>query len=352
MPYIPRTSFSKIELISFFAVLMLLVFFLLRPFVSAILASFVLAYLFYPMYKFIKKYLKNSTFAAFIVSFIIVLIFTVPVVFVANSISNEARINYVFLKQILATGEILQGDCNDEGFLCKISNEMEEYITDPQIKFQLTNIISRSTQFLLDRVGNFIFSIPTLLINFFVMVFIVFYLLKEGNVILFRIRQLLPMTVAHRKSIFDQLNSVTQAVVYGHILTAGIQAALGIIAFAIFGINAPILWGMVMFFFALIPFLGTPVVWVPAVLFKFFSNHPWQAFGLLVAGLIISTIDNIIKPMIVSDKARVHPVLVLLGVLGGLSLFGIIGVIIGPVILAIFVTFIEIYEAEKRETKC
>jgi predicted PurR-regulated permease PerM len=326
-----------------------MVFFILKPFFSAILASLILAYIFNPVYKFVKKVFRNKTLSSLIVSILIVLLFTVPLFFIANAVSNEARVNYVFIKKILATGNILDDPCDEPGFICTVRGYFEEYLSDPQIKFQLTNITSKLTDFFINAASNFIFSIPSFLISFFVMVFIIFYLFKDGETIALRIKNLLPLKTSHRKGIFDQLNEVTFAVLYGHVLVAAIQAILGVIAFWIFGVTSPILWGLVMFFFAMIPFLGTPIVWVPAVIVKAFANQPWQALGLLVAGLFISTIDNVIKPKLVSDKAKVHPVVILLGVIGGIFVFGPIGIIIGPVVLSIFMKFIEIYEEEQLE---
>lgn len=338
-------------MIALLLLLVCLVFFLLRPFIGTILTSFVLAYVFYPLYRFVKKIVKFPSLASIIVSIIIVLLFTLPLIFVANAVSVEARVNYVFIKKILATESLLEGECNDSSFICSLSNFIEGPLSDPQLKFQITNIANKATDFFINLASNFILSIPVFLLNFFIMVFIIFYLFKEGDTLIFRFKRLLPLKKAHRKNIFDQLNDVTFAVVYGHILVAGIQAILGMIALWVFGISSPVLWGLVMFFFALIPFLGTPVVWVPAVLFKAFTANPGQALGLLIAGLFISTIDNFIKPKLVSDRANVHPVLVLLGVIGGLSLFGPIGIILGPVVLSILMTFIEIYEEEEIETK-
>ena len=218
------------------------------------MTSFILAYIFYPLYKLVKKGVKNSSFAAFLVSLIIVLLFTAPLIFIANAVSTEARINYVFIKKILATGSITGGECIDSNFLCQVMNSFEDLLKDPQIKFQITNITGRVTDFFINSASSFIFSIPVFLLNFFIMVFIIFYLLKEGDSIAFRIKKLLPLKKVHKKGIFDQLNDVTYAVVYGHIVVAGIQAGLGMLAFWIFGVHSPILWGFVMFFFALIPF--------------------------------------------------------------------------------------------------
>jgi len=335
-------------LLGIIAILLTAVFFILRSFISTILASFVIAYLFHPLYRWTKKWLRKDWLAAGFICVIIILLFAAPVFFVTNAISNEARTTYVFVKKILATGEITGEDCV-EGPVCAFFDKVEQLLESPQLNFQLTNLTQKITDFFLSSASSFVLTIPVFLLHFFIMIFIVFYLFIEGELIVYKIRNLIPLKHSHRKSIFKQLSDVTYAVVYGQILVSAIQALIGGIAFWIFGVTAPILWAFVMFFFALIPFLGTPVVWVPAVIIKAAQNEPGSAIGILIVGIIISTADNFIKPKIVSNKAKVHPVLVLLGVIGGLSVFGPIGIIIGPVVLSIFMVFIQIYE-EERET--
>lgn len=328
---------------------MVLVFLILKPFISAILSSFVLAYVFYPVYKFFKRFLKNSSLSAFVVSVIIVIFFTIPVVFVTNAISTEVETNHVFIKQILITENLFEEGCIEDNFLCKPVDWVEKYLKDPEIKFHLIRIANDARNFLITKAGKFILSVPLFLFNFFIMVFIIFYLFKGGDQIIRRIRKLLPLKKVHRKNIMEQISDVTYAVIYGHIVVAALQGTLGGIAFWIFGVTSPVLWGMAMFIFALIPFIGTVPIWGTATLFKAFSNHPLQALGILLCGIFISTFDNFLKPKIIAGRANVHPVLVLLGLIGGWLFFGFIGIIIGPVILSIFVTFIEIYEEREVE---
>ena len=146
------------------------------------------------------------------------------------------------------------------------------------------------------------------------------------------------------------------AIVYGSIVVALIQGTLGGIGFWIVGIPSPILWGILMSLFALIPMVGTGIIWVPASLgmaaYGYLSGDTvmvWKAIGLFIYGVfVIAGIDNVLKPKIIGERAHVHPVIILLGVLGGLKFFGIVGFAVGPLILAIFITFLEIYEYEKK----
>ncbi|MBR9699028.1 AI-2E family transporter [Candidatus Woesearchaeota archaeon] len=338
-------NLSRYAFYAMLAIVVILTFLIVKPFISTILASFVVAYLFYPLHKFLRKYIKKEFISALIVSAAIVVLFVIPIFFITNTIAEEATTNYIFIKQILATGNIGGEDCGN-ALLCNLSGFIEKYVTDTQVKNLLTNFTKRITDFFINIASDFIFSIPIFFLHFFIMIFIVFYLLQEGESLMYKVKHLLPLKKIHSKNIIGQLKDVTYAVIYGQLLISAGQGLLGGIAFAIFGVTSPILWGIAMFFFALVPFMGTPIIWVPAVIIKALTNHPGQAIGLLIAGLIISTADNFVRPKIVADKAKVHPVFILLGVIGGIILFGPIGIIIGPVVLSISMVFLKIYEEE------
>ncbi|MDP3765715.1 MAG: AI-2E family transporter, partial [Nanoarchaeota archaeon] len=154
-----------------------------------------------------------------------------------------------------------------------------------------------------------------------------------------------------------KFHHVTYGVFYGNITIAIVQGILGIIGFALLGVPSPILWGFVMMLFALVPYFGSAIIWLPAALNLIFIGYLQNDSSLIIRGtiliaygvLVISTIDNILKPKLIGSKAKIHPILVLIGVLGGLSLFGFIGFILGPLMLALLVTFIDVYEKEKTE---
>jgi len=173
------------------------------------------------------------------------------------------------------------------------------------------------------------------------------------------------MHIKHERYIMNRLKATTHAVVFGQIIVAAIQGFLGGLGFLIVGLPNPILWGTLMGFMALIPMIGTAVIWVPAGIYMVLQGlNSGQFIGwigpehsvlagviLLVYGvLIVSSIDNVLRPMIIGERAKLHPALVFLGVLGGLQIFGILGIILGPIVLGVFVTFVDIYELEKANS--
>src|SRR3989338_2752032 len=339
--------------VGIFLILTILAYFILNPFLTAILGSFILAYVFYPVYSKMRRFIRNETIMALIVSFLIVLLFTLPLMFVANSLVHEARVNYLFIKDFISSGKFMGGEeCTDPSSACALQNLIASYASNSQVQYYATDFFAKAADFLISFAGRLIFSIPAYLLNFFIMLFLVYYLLKEGEVLIYRLKVLLPVTDEYAENIYNTIKQTTFAVVYGHVIVAAGQATIGGLAFWIFGVPSPILWSFVMFFLALIPLMGTPLVWGPAVIFKFASNEPVSAIGILIVGIFISTADNFIKPKLIAEKAgKVHPAAILLGVLGGMLLFGIVGMFIGPVILSLLMTFIKIYEDDKIEAK-
>ena len=182
-----------------------------------------------------------------------------------------------------------------------------------------------------------------------------FFFFRDVHIIVDKIEKLLPLKKAHQKYIFEKFNEVMFAVIYGSIVVAIIQGALGGLGFFIFEVPSPILWGIIMMFFSLIPFVGSSIIWFPAAILLIFNGYIQLDNVIIIKGVllilwgmfIVGLIDNLLKPKIIGTKARIHPVLVLIGVLGGLKIFGIIGIIIGPIILALLTTFIKIYEEGK-----
>jgi len=356
------TTKSRLYPKIFFSVLLLaillLAFYITRPFLPAMLTGAIIAYLCYPLYEKILKRIRNKSIASLIVTILVILLFTVPVVFVLGLVSKEAYYTYSTLNQHNLGTNFLRVVCKDENWmLCRGIKSFIGFLPEEDLDYYLQSSIKRITGFILDNAADFAASIPSILLNFFVMVFVVYYLLVDGQSIVKRIKNILPLKEQHKQHVIDKFHDVTIAVFYGNIAIAILQGTLGGIGFWLLGVPSPILWGFVMMLFALIPYFGTFVVWLPASLNLLFtgylqndSSYTARGIILLVYGLlVISSIDNILKPSVIGVKGRVHPVLVLLGVLGGLSLFGFIGLILGPIMLALLMTFVDIYEEEKAE---
>ncbi|MBS3113896.1 AI-2E family transporter [Candidatus Woesearchaeota archaeon] len=351
--FYPKLFFSAL-----FLAILLLVFYITRPFLPALLTGAVMAYLSYPLYKKIIRRIKNKDFASLIVVVFIVLLFTVPFVIVLGIVSKEAYSTYTTLSEQSLGTNFLKIICKDENWLsCRTIRSFVGFLPESDLDYYLKITIEKITVFIINNASKFLASIPLIFLNFFVMMFVVYYMLKDGESIAKRIKGILPLKESHKEHVMERFHDVAYAVFYGNISIAILQGILGGIGFLILGVPSPVLWGFVMVIFALIPYFGTAIIWLPAALNFIFigylqndNSSTIRGIVLIIYGIfVISSIDNILKPKMIGAKAKVHPILVLLGVLGGLSLFGFIGLILGPIMLALLMTFVDIYEEEKAE---
>ncbi|MBU4493488.1 MAG: AI-2E family transporter [Nanoarchaeota archaeon] len=325
-----------------------MVFLVIKPFIIAILTSIIISYIFYPLYKWINKKTKRKNLSAVIVTILIITLIITPILFIANSLTREVMVVYTNSKQRIEEGNII--DTEPGSILWKLNSFLVNIAEKPQISSSLDSI----TNSIISSLSNFIFTIPKRILSFFVMIFLIFFMLRDGELMVKKIKYLIPLKNHYQNKIVKRFGSVTRAVVYGHFITALIQGMVGVLGLYIFGIKSPLVWGGIMMVACMIPFIGAPVVWFPLGVLKLIeglttntTSTTLRGIGLLVYGFfIVASIDNLIKPKIIGDKAKIHPTIILLGVLGGLTIFGVIGIVIGPLVLSLFLTFAEIYKTE------
>jgi len=182
---------------------------------------------------------------------------------------------------------------------------------------------------------------------FTVMLFILFFIIRDGRAIARLGATLVPLPAERRESLAERLSSVTRAVVRGTVLTSIVQGLLLGIGFALTGMPAPVVFGVLAAVLSVVPFGGTALVWVPALAALLIQGRYGQAVGILVVGVVVSSVDNFLKPFLISDRSPLPTVAVFIGVLGGLAAFGLIGLFVGPVVLALVLALIE-FAREQR----
>jgi predicted PurR-regulated permease PerM len=325
------------------------------PLLAAIVTGVILSYVFFPVYRFFERRTHRKAVAAFIVAVIIVLLTTIPIFFMLQALTKETSYLYVRAKQQITSGRLIAERCLEDNLICNFVNGMNTLLADETTRDYITGLFTRFVGFLTEKISAFIISLPRIILNLIIIIFITYYLFKDGPELVKRIKKAVPLHVHHQEEIFKQLGDVVYAVIYGSLVVALVQGTLGAFGFWMFGLKSFVWWGIVMAFFALIPFVGTWLVWLPASGYLMLTGYLegeigvlWRGVGLFFYGLlIVSSIDNILKPILVAGKAHVHPALVLVGVLGGLFVFGPIGLVIGPLVLALFQNLLQIYEREQ-----
>ncbi len=187
------------------------------------------------------------------------------------------------------------------------------------------------------------------LLNFFLMLFVMFYFFRDGEHIMDYMVRLSPLSVEQEHMLIERVKEVTKSAVAGTLLTAVAQGVVGMIGLAVAGVPW-LVWGVMMGFASLVPVIGTAIIWVPIVVYLFIVGHIWQAiFLLLWCTIVVGTIDNFLRPVLMQGKTGMSNLLLFFAILGGLQLFGIIGVIYGPLIFAMVAVMLYIFQLETEE---
>lgn len=187
-------------------------------------------------------------------------------------------------------------------------------------------------------------------LNFFVMLYVLFFLLRDGEQLADRAAAALPLKPRHTRRLLDQFAVVVRATVKGNVVIALVQGALGGLAFWVLGVSGPLLWAAAMALLSLLPAVGAALVWLPVAAWLWSTGQVWQALALVAWGtLVIGLVDNVLRPVLVGKETRMPDWLVLVSTLGGLSAFGPNGFVLGPVIAAIFLAAWDIYSQARQE---
>jgi predicted PurR-regulated permease PerM len=334
-------TYQKYGKIAFFLIGLFLVGWILLPFLRTILLSLVLGYAFYPLYRRLVMKIKSREISAIITVIIAVLCLIIPTIFVTNALISEASNSYSTIMDI------------SKEYNINFDNINEIVRTKVGIEFDIRNTLKKGIDYVSNVATNFVTTVPAKILNFFILLFLMYYILKENRSIRIFIIKMLPFERKQKTHMLTQFASVVYGVVYGQLVTAIVQGALAGIGYWIFGVGTPILWAIITMIFALVPMFGTAIVWVPASLYLFFigltNGTWWMGVGLFLYGMLfVSVVDNFLRPILIAGKTRIHPALVLLGALGGLGVFGIIGIVIGPLVVAMFKQLLVSYQEKGR----
>jgi predicted PurR-regulated permease PerM len=321
---------------AFFAVVGILAVVILQPFLNFIVLAGILTYTLFPLYGFFVARLRRPSLSAALAVVVTLLVMVLPAVFLISELVQQVSGAYTNLKPQ-----------NIE----RITDYVERF-TGYKFQAMLDSGLEQIRKSMLALAPNILGSIGDLLLGLFVMFFVMYYGFRDGEAFVERIRLLLPLEPSLKESLFYELRTITQAVLYGQVMTAVVQGALGAIGLLIFGVPNWLFWGAIMIVTSFLPLVGTPVVWVPAALSLILGGSTARGIGLLIySGTIVMNIDNFLRPRLMAGHTKIHPVLIMIGVLGGLKVFGFVGLLVGPLILALLVAFTKFYEQAYLRSK-
>lgn len=310
-----------------------------RPFFIAIFLAIVIAIVSRPFYNQIKQKLKtNSSLTSAITILVILLILILPTILIGQFLAGEAKNLYTNYFPSQPTTE----------YLSNLIEPIKDYLPNidlgvikNQISNWLTNNLNLSSIF-----SGAINTITSLLVFFFCL----FYLMKDGPKLKNKLIELSPLTKDQSIKLIKKVENTIFSVVVGSLLIAVIQGLLTALGFAIFGAPQPIIWGSLAVIAALIPGIGPIVIILPAALILYLNTNIIGAVGLTIWGIVlVGSIDNILRPVLIERGTKIHSVLILISVLGGLMTLGPIGFLAGPVMVSIFLSLLDIYSDNQKE---
>lgn len=357
----------------------LLTYQIFAPFIVAIFVAAVLATIFQKPYKRFLKLTKNSKIlSSSLTCILIMFIIILPLSFTTSLVTEEIESlgdKYIKTTEQQApaiTVTNLQTETSTEiqatsveGSKIDIEATLEPILTPlKKIEFlapyletpenllkneKVTNGISQVSQLAIEYITSLSQSIASIVGQVVVMFFSLFYFLIDGKKAVEKIMDLSPLANHHEEQLLEKFSSMSRATIKGTIVIGLIQGSLAGIAFLIAGIPSPALWTVIMILLSVIPLVGAAVITIPAAIIMLALGNIWQGIFLLIATAIISSSDNILRPALVGKDTQMHSLLIFFATIGGISAFGILGFIIGPVIMALFISMWDIYGLEFKD---
>ena len=322
---------------------------ILSPFLGSIFWAILLATVFYPIFQKLQRPLKKrKVLTAITMTLLVVLVIVLPFSLLIASLANEVVGVYHGLEEMINTGRLeaqlqqIRGIPFFNWIWEKLNQNLNLSQVDPA-GLLLKNLQQVST-FLFNQTSKVLKGVSTFVIGFFFTLLSLYYLFKDGDRLFERLKEIVPLPARERDLLLRRFKEMVHATIYGGILIAIIQGLLGGVIFWALGISSPILWGTAMTLLSFIPLGGTALIWVPAAILLFVQGAFLKGILLVGSGvLVISMVDNLLRPLFISTKTNIHPLLLFFTVLGGIQAFGLIGLVIGPLIATLCLTLIEIY---------
>lgn len=324
---------------------------LLWPFVSTIILAAVVTGVFIPVYRYFNRKCKPSL-ASILTCIVIFFVIFIPIVSFVGILSKEAYDMYLMAKGAVLSDNIqnlLEGSMVLEKANLILSN-FNITITGEELNKAISEVGRIVGLFLYEQARAITSNILQFLVNFFFMLLIIFYLLIDRQRLLSFVVDLSPLPDEQDEKLFQKFKDMAGAILIGNGLGGLIQGILGGIVFAVFGLKSPFLWGVIMGLMAFLPILGIGIIFIPAAIYLFLVGRIAAGIFFIIFYVILSGgIEYIFKPRLVGHRVQMHTLLVFLSIIGGLKLFGILGIIYGPLIVTAFLTLTDIYKTSYQK---
>lgn len=324
------------------------VYVIMRPFLEVLIAAVVVTISFFPAYDSIHRFIRSPGLAALVTVLLLVVVLLVPVIYLGTTISAEIRDTY----------HALERDSTEEGgWSAWLSHHIDGPIqwiaartgmAAPSIRNMLLEQGQRLSSAGLKWLSSLLANLTSTIGNIVFVLFITFFLFQQGHHFRRYALEYLPLDESHLTRLLDVMKGAIIANIYGMVAVGVAQGVLVGMAFAIVGLRSPVLWGLVASFVSLIPIVGTALVWVPAVIILLIAGAWWKAIFLIVWGtLIVGMTDNVLRPLVLKRGVELNTLTIFFALMGGVQVFGFIGLFAGPVIFTMALVVWKIVHEER-----
>ena len=341
---------SNIPFFVILGIVTILFLYLLQPFFFPIFWAAVIAGVFRPLYIRINGKLNRPNLSTAILFLLIALIILLPAGIVGTLVFNESVQIY----------EKLSPDTKHmDRSIQRLINSIADNSLARLFHINKAMLIAKTTE-VAQGITNYIFVHLTeltqntlgLLVKFAIMLYTLFFFVRDGDRFLRMVMKILPLGMGREKLLYERFIVTARSTLKVTLIIGGIQGTLGGIVFLVTDVEGALIWGLLMILMAIVPLVGCSIIWAPAGILMLLTGHIWEGVLILAVGfLVISTVDNVLRPILIGKDVEMHPLLIFLSTLGGIILFGFSGFVIGPVITSLLIAIWEMYEEFYRREK-
>lgn len=317
--------------------------FLLQPFFFPIFWAAVIAGVFRPLYGIINGRLNRPNLSTGILFLLIGLMILLPAGIIGTLVFNESARIYANLSP-----DAKQMDQNLQRMISAVSvNPIVKlfHVNEEMLVAKITEVVQGISKYIFVHLRDLTQNTLGLLVKFAIMLYTLFFFVRDGDRFLRLAIRILPLGRGREKFLYERFIVTARSTLKVTLIIGGIQGILGGAVFFITGVEGALIWGLLMILMAIVPLVGCSLIWAPAGIMMLLAGHLWEGILILLVGvLLISTVDNLLRPILLGNDVEMHPLLIFLSTLGGIMLFGFSGFVIGPVVTSLLIAIWEIYE--------
>ncbi len=319
---------------------------LMVPFFTPIAWAAILVIVFYPVYGWLSIRIKQSWLASLVACILLFIIIIGPAIYLLASLAGEAANAVQLVNETYKSGNLKEYLTLNIPFLDAVKNKLTDYpqLADVDFETIIKDAVTTITKAIGSQATTVIANITKTFFYFLLMLFTMFFFFRDGDQIVESLKKITPLKREQISILYSHMKEVIEGTMYGGLVIALIQGVLGGILFAIVGISSPVLWGSVMAFLAFIPVVGPSLIYIPAGIILLLSGSAVKGIIIIVVGLAISQTDNFLRPHLFAGKTEMHTLLLFFSIMGGIIIFGLLGIVLGPLITAVFLSLLKVFE--------